>query len=477
MKKYLALLLFALSISTLRAQTNVSGGIYTNTTWTLANSPYIVTDTVVIFPGVTLTIEPGVTVKFDDGLFLEIRNGTLIAAGTSSDSIIFTSNSAAPAPGIWGGGNAGIWINGVSPASTFSFCRIEYATTGINSPPFLKNSVFLNNSTGIYSLSIPTDSCIFRFNNTAVYNLHTTINNCDFSNNTYAFAEIYGSTLNHCRLDSNATVVNDLEHSNIFYSSISYNQNGVRTHVGSGTLIKYCTINYNANYGITFEPGDTVTQCEIKYNGTGINLAGHVGYGGHQVSYCDIEFNSIGIYASSNPSIASMVTKCDISNNDVGIKITSTAVNIYCNRICNSAAYGLQMNTSAPFDVSNNFWCTTDSASTAAIIYDGYDNVTYGLVTFLPADTSLCFAPAGIAEQAVLPTVIFPNPTAGKFVIGNLSPGKNVLQILNPLGEIVYSEKLSSEADQVINAHLAAGIYFVEVVNEKEKLIGKLIIE
>ena len=46
------------------AQTNVSGGIYANTTWTLANSPYIVTDTVVVFPGVTLTIQPGVTVKF-----------------------------------------------------------------------------------------------------------------------------------------------------------------------------------------------------------------------------------------------------------------------------------------------------------------------------------------------------------------------------------------------------------------------------
>src|SRR5256885_5067751 len=83
------------------AQTNVSGGIFSNTTWTLTNSPYIVVDTVVVFPGVTLTIEPGVTVKFADGMYLEIRQGTFIAAGTATDSITFTSNSASPTMGIY----------------------------------------------------------------------------------------------------------------------------------------------------------------------------------------------------------------------------------------------------------------------------------------------------------------------------------------------------------------------------------------
>src|SRR5260370_42249315 len=89
------LFLFSLlSLSSSTNATNVSGGIYNNTTWTLANSPYIVVDTVAVFPGVTLTIEAGVTVKFADNQSLWIKsNAHLIAIGTITDSITFTSNS------------------------------------------------------------------------------------------------------------------------------------------------------------------------------------------------------------------------------------------------------------------------------------------------------------------------------------------------------------------------------------------------
>src|SRR5258705_5599651 len=93
-------LLFILTPA-IKAQTNVSGGIYTNTTWTLAGSPYIVVDTVVVFPGVTLTIDPGVVVKFNNNKRLEIRQSSLIAIGTITDSITFTSNAGSPTPGIW----------------------------------------------------------------------------------------------------------------------------------------------------------------------------------------------------------------------------------------------------------------------------------------------------------------------------------------------------------------------------------------
>src|SRR3954465_6121134 len=108
MKANLLLLLLNLSLLTTFAQTNVSGGIYSNTTWTKNNSPYIVTDTVVVFPGVTLTIEAGVTVKFEDLIRIEIRQGSMVAVGTEADSITFTSNSSTPFQGIY----SGVYLNG-----------------------------------------------------------------------------------------------------------------------------------------------------------------------------------------------------------------------------------------------------------------------------------------------------------------------------------------------------------------------------
>ena len=122
-----ALLLTVLTAA-VSASTNVSGGIFANTTWTLANSPYIVTDTVVVFPGVTLTIQPGVMVEFADNKRIELRQAKLMAEGTSIGSIIFTSNSLSPVAGIY----PGIYINGGTMTSHFNYCNFQYATNGIN---------------------------------------------------------------------------------------------------------------------------------------------------------------------------------------------------------------------------------------------------------------------------------------------------------------------------------------------------------
>jgi hypothetical protein len=68
----------------------VGGEITTDTTWTLAGSPYIITDDVIIQPGVMLTVEAGVEVQAQPNKGIRV-NGMLLALGTAVQPITFTS--------------------------------------------------------------------------------------------------------------------------------------------------------------------------------------------------------------------------------------------------------------------------------------------------------------------------------------------------------------------------------------------------
>jgi len=71
------------------AETIINSNITTDTTWTLANSPYHVTNNIEIEPGVTLTIEPGVQVWIGEKLYVHVRDGaSIIAKGTPTQHII-----------------------------------------------------------------------------------------------------------------------------------------------------------------------------------------------------------------------------------------------------------------------------------------------------------------------------------------------------------------------------------------------------
>ncbi len=113
----------------------------------------------------TLTIEAGTLIRFM-GLYTLTVSGTLIAEGTETDSIRFTSGNRHPFEGDW----ASItFINGISAATIFSHVIVEYAEIGIllqyaplhisnsrisdnfcgielmNSDPLIENSIFTSN--------------------------------------------------------------------------------------------------------------------------------------------------------------------------------------------------------------------------------------------------------------------------------------------------------------------------------------------
>jgi len=111
--------------------TNVSGHISTNTTWTLANSPYVLTADVIVDPGVTLTVQPGVVVQGASNAELLVQ-GHLEAVGTAAQPITFTSTNDS-GPGQW----QGLVFNGGS--GNLEHVVVRYGASSNNSLKYKSN--------------------------------------------------------------------------------------------------------------------------------------------------------------------------------------------------------------------------------------------------------------------------------------------------------------------------------------------------
>ena len=72
---------------------------------------------------------------------------------------------------------------------------------------------------------------------------------------------------------------------------------------------------------------------------------------------------------------------------------------------------------------------------------------------------------------------IFPNPTVNTFNMKNISSNEiSLLQIINPIGKIVYTEKLFGKNEYTIDANLTKGIYFVRISNYDKDVVRKIVI-
>jgi len=184
--------------------TDVFGPIFQDSTWTKDNSPYCLTQNVTILENVTLTIDPGVVVKFWDGTDQHLNNdycisveGLLIARGTGSKRILFTSSRTQPKSGDWGYiefTDTAVQATFNGSGSYLSGCIIEYAiieygggedknTVHAINTPYINNTFIRNNGhRGIY------------FNKSAKISNSTFSNNKYFSNNISGGGAVYSES-------------------------------------------------------------------------------------------------------------------------------------------------------------------------------------------------------------------------------------------------------------------------------------------
>jgi hypothetical protein len=339
---------FIVALSSVNAESIVSGTIGSDTIWSQGNT-YVVKGNVQIPVGVTLTIEPGVTVHLTS--YTIIVNGTLKVQGTSSKQVTFIGSSG----DYYGSSVSGIEFSQTSPSwseQTLTGCTIQNA--------FLQNVVIsIENASPKISYNKMNQSTIIASGGSPL------IDNNEMMN---------GVTGHSITIDSgSATISNNYIHdssgiyakgtANIYNNKIERCWDGIRA--GEQVTAKSNTISQTkgGGAGIFIEGGNAVIKQNYLYK-----------------NYC-------GISVTTADSIESNT----IIDNTIGIQTfqAETSPSIHYNNIYNNTQYNLMIGTTTDLDVINNYWGTTSKETITGTIRDYYDEYNWGKAIYSPFLTQL----------------------------------------------------------------------------------------
>jgi hypothetical protein len=441
----------------IQCQTLISAGITSDATWTTTGSPYTITTDILVSPGVTITIQPGVVIQFNAGKKLQLDQSRIIANGSASAPIIFTSSSSS-VPGAWNR----IEMTGPPITSVFRHCEFRYAQTALyDNRLSAADSIIIHN-------------CSFHHNTNGINFFATTygyIDSSSFTNNTVGLAMMRTTTMKYCDISNNQTGIESSSFDTIIHCTISNNVLGMLAiaccqHIKDCRIYKNQTglsaahrhlkientlVDSNTVAGIYFTGNrDSIVRCSIRYNGIGIK-----------------DFNGDGVWSN-------LITENQIEYNSTGIQLSCITEEINCNKICNNTTYALDYNFSANVNVTNNYWCTTDSSSIASMIYDGNENASYGFVDFMPLDTGCYLFSTGITNQVKEnhPFRIFPNPSNGIVFIELMAEkAEGTIRVYDVLGKLKTVFTLSGKNISLDLSFLEKGIYFIEL--DAGKTVGR----
>jgi hypothetical protein len=279
--------------------TYVEGAITQNTTWTLVDSPFVLSGNLMVYPNATLTIEPSVEVRFG-GEFSLFINGTLLADGTNDEMIKFTSNKQDPRAGDWEG-----IVFASTQTSSLTRCIIEYGVNG---------TMVASGSLNVQYSKVNWNSQ----NGIVIMNGSVVIENSEIANNTMSGILVSGT------------------------NQVTVRKNNIMSNHDGITLL-----------------GDSILNLSIDQNNISSNsqtgiLLGADYYGSTAIIDNTLSANRYGFYVSTNTSTS--ISRNYVRNNDVGFyyeKGGSHAANfnnIYGNTLAMDASLD------ATVDATHNYW-------------------------------------------------------------------------------------------------------------------------
>jgi hypothetical protein len=466
MKHFFKILFVLLIQQATYAQTSVSGGIYQNTTWTLANSPYVVTGSIVVFPGNTLTIEPGVEIKIDNQtsntIYIETR-GTLNCVGTDALPIKIHAMYDTLNPVGWQGFVCTSSQGGVLNADRF---HISNAHTPFGYETALTNYQYTNCTFShcfqavTVANSVNLQNCKFIDNEVGVYGWsYFTINNCLFKDNTTSiFAYTTAIEL------TNSTFVD--------------NQIGLTfaSYVFENMTITDCQFQNN-ELALGSPNNGTVQNCQFSDNTTAIQMA----------SNCEI-FNNEFLYneLALEASVDANIHDNQINNNFGGLLISNVSNAqdsplIYNNEICSNINYNVNNNTNMNYSLLSNCFCGLDSASIEEYLLDGYDDITKGLINYTLYDSTCTTIlgtvskfldqSAGLSES-VNPTYLYPNPTSDLITL-NMTAANATIEVADAQGKILQTSNVENGGTLSL-ASYETGMYIFRITTENGTSIHRI---
>ncbi len=327
----------------------MSGIIFSDASWTAADSPINITGPTAVAKGVTLTVEPGAVVKFNMNV-LQV-NGTFQAIGTSTQPVTLDGGYRGRLPVFASSAiNGKLILTSESEdwdAQTGTGCIFENAKIISLSIFAEKKSVKITNN--IFSGGYAEGGAVSAGGNSLI------------SNNKFVGGSIYigdGSPL-----VSNNTLIG----------------RGIGISGGSPTIVN--NLVYTGPSGITVSGGDNVT---IIHNAiANMTLRGFEAYGGNVMfEHNLVLYSSTGCLFGYQSNV--IVQYNTIALNRVGLKSPYPSGKFSYNNVERNSENSVVLSASSNVDFRYNWWGTTDASAISQTIFDYKNNYNLGNVTFIP---------------------------------------------------------------------------------------------
>jgi hypothetical protein len=326
-----------------------------------------VTGNISVQSGITLTIGAGDRILFSGPYSLGV-GGTLIAQGTATKRIRFTSHQSNPQGWI------GVYLLGLS-ASTISFADIEDAGAVSggggkvlwveNGAHTIDNVIIQSNVCG-HSLSFPDGCLVLGAGN-------NTVQNSILRYNQGNVVDVTGGNEGMTRFLSNTVTANGL-------GPFTLKAAKARTILQGN----YFVDNYAMRSVVIAEGGYTeITGNSFLTNTTDSGVV-QISRSGSTFIFCNL---FMGNEATGSPSYPGEV---------IGIRSPGSVAIGRNNILPGLSDYAVAVDSGTrPVDATNNYWGTTDASNIAQRIYDFFDDSTLPEVTFDPYLTapSACAPP------------------------------------------------------------------------------------